>query len=198
MSNGTVPFTAAVEGPVDEVAVRRVAASVGVEVATVYVTNGKGNLVRRLPGFNEAARYAPWLVVVDLNGTDCAPELLAEILPAPAGLMTCRIAVRAIEAWLMGDSDRLASFLAIAASHLPVDPDAVADPKQTLVTAAARSRRRAIREDMAPRPGSGRSVGPNYAGRLIEFMTDESAGWRPHVAASRSDSLARTLLAIST
>lgn len=198
MSNGHVPFTAAVEGPVDEVAVRRIAESAGIEVATVYITNGKGNLVRRLAGFNEAARHAPWLVVVDLNGTNCAPDLLAQILPAPSPLMTCRVAVRAIEAWLMGDCDRLASFLGIAASRLPIDPDGVANPKQTLVNAAASSRRRAIREDMTPRPGSGRSVGPNYAGRLIEFMADEAAGWRPDVAANRSNSLARVLRAIST
>lgn len=196
MSNG-IPFTAAVEGSVDEVAVRRIAETVGVEVATVYVTNGKESLVKRLAGFNEAARHAPWLVVVDLNGTNCAPDLLGEILPAPSPLMTCRVAVRAIEAWLMGDCDRLASFLGIAASRLPLDPDDVANPKQTLVNAAAGSRRRAIREDMSPRPGSGRSVGPNYAGRLIEFMTDEAVGWRPDVAADRSDSLARALRAIS-
>ena len=197
MSNGQIPLTAAVEGPVDDVALRRIAESAGVEVSTVYVTNGKGNLVRRLEGFNSAAQHAPWLVVVDLNGTACAPELLAEILPAPSPLMTCRVAVRAIEAWLMGDVDRLASFLSVAASRFPADPDAVNDPKQALVNLAAHSRRRAIREDMTPRPGSGRSVGPNYSGRLIEFITDESAGWRPDVAANRSDSLARALRAVT-
>lgn len=197
MSNGHVPFTAAVEGSVDEVALLRIAEFAGIEVATVYVTNGKSNLVRRLGGFNEAARYAPWLVLVDLNGTSCAPDLLGQILPAPSALMTCRVAVRAVEAWLMGDCDHLASFLGVAASRLPVDPDAVADPKQTLVNAAATSRRRAIREDMAPRPGSGRAVGPNYAGRLIEFLTDETGGWRPDVAATRSNSLARAIRAIS-
>jgi hypothetical protein len=56
------------------------------------------------------------------------------------------------------------------------------------VDLAARSRRRAIREDMVPRSGSGRSVGQAYASRLIEFV---DGYWRPEMAANNSDSLRR-------
>ncbi len=197
MPTGAVPFTAAVEGPVDEVALRRIAESVGTDVGTVYVAEGKGKLVKRLLGFNAAAQYAPWIVLIDLNSAECAPALLTAILPDPSGGMTCRVAVRAIEAWLLGDAEHLAAFLGVAPSRLPADPDALPDPKQTLVNLAAASRRRAIREDITPRLGSRRAVGPNYAGRLIEFITNEEVGWRPAVAADRSDSLARALRAIA-
>lgn len=107
------------------------------------------------------------------------------------GRMCFRVAVRETEAWLMADCERLAQFLGVRRSWIPGDPEAVDDPKTTLVDLARRSRRRDIREDMVPRAGSGRSVGPAYNSRLIEFATDRLRGWRPDVAAAGADSLAR-------
>jgi hypothetical protein len=46
---------------------------------------------------------------------------------------------------------------------------------------------------MVPRPESGRQIGPAYTSRLIQFVEDTQAGWRPEVAAAVSDSLARCL-----
>lgn len=62
-----------------------------------------------------------------------------------------------------------------------------------MVEMARRSRRRDIREDMVPRPGSGRTEGPAYTSRLIEFVADVDHGWRPDVAALSSDSMDRCL-----
>jgi hypothetical protein len=36
-------------------------------------------------------------------------------------------------------------------------------------------------------------VGPAYSSRLIEFALDEAEGWRPEIAARRSDSLRRCI-----
>jgi hypothetical protein len=58
---------------------------------------------------------------------------------------------------------------------------------------ARHSRSRAVRDEIVPREGSGRSIGPLYATRLIAFVEDEVAGWRPAQAASRSDSLRRCI-----
>jgi hypothetical protein len=66
-----------------------------------------------------------------------------------------------------------------------------------MVTLAGKSRRRAVREDMVPNPGSGQSVGPAYTSRMIEFIQDRDAGWRPDIAVTNSDSLRRCVLAIS-
>jgi len=186
-SGGVV--SAAVEGIVDEAVIRMLVGEAGGSVDAVYNKNGKSSLRKSIAGYNNAARFSPWIVLVDLDqDADCAPPLLADWLPAPAPQMCLRIAVREIEAWLLADHVNLPAFLGIPPTRLPLDPEGVSDPKRCLVDLARRSRRRDIREDMVPQTGSGRSVGPAYASRLIEFV---ARAWRPEVAARRSDSLRR-------
>lgn len=192
-----IPFTGAVEGATDEAALRRVVAHSQRELAVVYNTGGKANLLRRLRGFNAAAAHAPWLVLVDLNGETCAPEFVNACLPERARLMTVRVVVRALEAWVLADDERLARFLAVRRSAVPSHPEAIADPKTALVDVARQSRRAAIRADMVPRDGSGRRVGVGFEARLIEFLSDETDGWRPDVAAEKADSLKRLLNALA-
>lgn len=176
---------------------RAVVSASGRDIQQIYNTRGKANLTRRVGGFNAAANHAPWVVLVDLDRTPCAPELVRELLPAVAPQMRLRVAERAIESWILGDSESLAAFLSVHPGHVPADPDALTDPKGALVDIARRSRRRAIREDMVPRQGSGRAVGRAYEARLIEFVTRSEGGWRPPVAAQRSESLNRCLQAIA-
>ena len=190
-----VAISGAVEGLVDEAVARRLIAQVGATPGPVYGRNGKEFLRQRLGGYNLASQHSPWIVIVDLNHeVGCAPDLRLQWLPAPARFMCFRVAVRETEAWLLADRERVAKFLGVAIAKVPRDPEALDDPKQTLVNLASRSRRRAIREDMVARPGSRRAVGPAYTSRLIEFATDPSAGWRPTVAAANSDSLASCLV----
>ena len=121
----------------------------------------------------------------------------AEILPTPAPHMHLRVAVHAIEAWLLANAEHLAALLHIPRARIPVLPDAEDDPKSTLVGLARRSRSPTIREDMVPRPGRGAKVGRGYAGRIIEFVaTAHPHAWRPAVAAEHSDSLRRCLDAL--
>lgn len=185
-------LTGAVEGPVDEIVLRRVVEQCGRTMGTVYVAEGKQNLLRRLSGFNDAARFAPWVVLVDLNGLECAPVLRKEALSAPAPLMRFRVAVRAIESWLLADRERMADFVGVSLSRVPHEPDDELDPKRSLVDVARHSRRRAIREDMVPDGGSGRRVGRAYEARWIEFVLRDG-GWRPAVAAEQSESLRRCI-----
>ncbi len=111
-------------------------------------------------------------------------------VPHPAPHLCFRVAVRALEAWLLADTDAVASYLSVAKTRVPADPEAEAHPKRTLVNIARLSRRPAIAKDMVPREGSGRSEGPAYASRIVEFA---SLHWRPEVAAERSDSLRRAI-----
>src|SRR5205823_11465048 len=106
-------LTGAVEGSIDEVALRRVCQEADRAIEHVYVTNGKANLLKRLEGFNHAAQHAPWIVLIDLNGVTCAPELQSDVLPAPAPHMCFRVAVRAIESWILSDRERLARFISV-------------------------------------------------------------------------------------
>jgi hypothetical protein len=149
---------------------------------------------QRIKGYNQAARIIPWLVLLDLNHEfDCLPPLRSAWLPRPSPNMCFRIAVREVEAWLLADRQRFASFFQIAQSTIPTDPKTIDNPKELVVNLAGRSRSRAIKDDMVPRVGSGRSVGPGYISRLIEFAFDVRKGWRPQPAACSSDSLTRCL-----
>lgn len=185
----TLTISGAVEGLVDEAVLRRLIVEAGAVPGSICGRDGKHYLRDRIKGYNSAARHAPWIVFVDLDhDEECAPPLRRAWLPQPARYMLFRVVVRAIEAWLLADRDRLASFLGISAARVPDNPDGLSDPKHALVQLAAKSRRREIREDMAPRPASGRPIGPAYTSRLMQFAAEE---WNPKVAARNSPSLCR-------
>lgn len=184
----------AVEGPTDRLVLERILEARGGVATRVQVQYGKANLRRALPGYNAAAAWGPWLVLVDLDQDfPCAGELVREWLQAPALQMRFRVVVRQVEAWLLADEERFARFFRVRKGLVPLAPDALPQPKDTLVQIVSQSRRRAVREDMMPRPGSGRRVGPAYTSRLDEFIRDQEGGWRPEVAARRSPSLAKCL-----
>lgn len=94
---------------------------------------------------------------------------------------------------MMVDRERAAGFLSVARSAVPTSPDDPPDPKQTLVDLARRSRGKAVREGLVPRPRSGRRVGPDYTSLMIEYVEER---WRPHVAATSSDSLRRCMVSL--
>ena len=189
MPTSQVIFSAAVEGPVDEVVLNRIVGSLGASLGGVFGRNGKNGLLKQLPNYNQAAHHSPWIVLVDLDqDASCAPPARVRWLATPAPQMCFRIAVREIESWLLADRESLASFLSVAQSRIPAQPETLDNPKETLVNLARRSRRRDIQIDMVPRPGSGRSVGPAYTSRLIEYAGHD---WRPEVAINHADSLLR-------
>ena len=187
----TVPMfiNAAVEGIVDEAVVKRLIAFVGGTPGRIFGKSGKSQLQKKIEGYNNAARRFPWVVLVDLDhDEECAPLLRGEWLPQPASKMCFRIAVHEVEAWLLADRKGIARFLGVSQSVVPRDPEAIDNPKRAMVDLAKRSRRSAIQEDMAPREGSGREVGPAYSSRMIEFVRK---AWSPEAAMEASDSLRR-------
>ena len=188
---GSVVVSAAVEGVVDEAVVRKLIVQAGGYPGTVYGKSGKSYLRRQINGYNSAAKYSPWVVLVDLDrDADCAPPLCEEWVRDPAQHLCFRVAVREIESWLMADAETLASFLSVPRSRLAADPEQILEPKTEMVNLARHSRRRGIREDMVPRERSGRQVGPAYASRLIEYVETK---WRPEVAAQGAESLRRAI-----
>lgn len=184
-------ISAAVEGSLDEAVVDRLIRHVGGQIGTVYGKKGKPFLRDKISGYNNAAQYAPWLVLVDLDTEeDCAPSVRTSWLPQPAPQICFQVAVHAVEAWLMADAERLASFIRVARNKVPLDPEKLEQPKQTMVNLARRSRSRDILQDMVPRQGSGRTEGPAYTSRLVEYVHNR---WRPDVAAGCADSLRRAI-----
>ncbi|MFH1672269.1 MAG: hypothetical protein ABIF87_02405 [Pseudomonadota bacterium] len=192
--SGHVIISGAVEGMLDEAVLRRLMKKIGAMAGPIYGKNGKSFLLQKVNAYNQAARFAPWVILIDLDhDAACAPPFLQFCLPNPARYMSFRVAVREIEAWLLADRDRIAKFLSVGVPHIPHEPETLDSPKSTMVEIARRSRRRDVRENMVPRAGSGRKIGPAYTSMLIEFARDSKNGWRPHVAAKSSDSLNRCM-----
>jgi hypothetical protein len=181
--------TAAVEGAVDEAIAVRLAREFDMSLCRVFSTRGKPKLLRSLHGYNRAAARSPWWVMVDLDQDGECPAHYAEaILPNPSQHMKLRVVVRAAEAWLLADRTKFARHLRIREGTIPLDPEALDDPKQVVVELAKGSSSRSIREGLTPRPGAGRKVGPGYAASMIEFA---ERLWNPRAAAERSESLRR-------
>lgn len=192
----TVTVIAAVEGYLDEEVVRRLVKEAGGELGPVYGRQGKPYLRDRIGNFNMAAQTANslWFVLVDLDRDYiCAPSLRQEWLPVPSRRLCLRVAVHAVEAWLMADCESFAAFLGIPESRVPRHPERLENPKRKIVDLARHSRKRFIREELVPDPQCGLQVGPGYTLRLREYVRDN---WRPSVAAERAESLRRALLAL--
>lgn len=184
--------TCAVEGVLDEAVAMRIVREVGADPGSIHGKRGKPAVLKALSGFNRAAQHSPWLVMVDLDGggQHCAPLIVKEHLPVASSLMCFRIAVHAVEAWLLADIENFSAFFSVAQSRLPLNPDSIVDPKGAVVAVAGTSRKTDIRRGVVPRPGSGRRVGATYSSMLLDFTINH---WRPAVAAERSDSLRRCL-----
>lgn len=175
----------------DEAVARVIISFAGGRLDKVFGKKGKADLRSKLSGYNSAAGYRPWLVLVDLdNDAVCAPALRQDWLAAPSQFMCFRIAVREVEAWLMADRESLADFLRIRRTRVPDDIEGLEDPKRTLVDLARESRVNAIRADLVPRPGSGRSAGPAYTSRLTSFAEHH---WDVGRASTRSRSLSAAI-----
>jgi hypothetical protein len=188
------PVNILVEGETDAHVAVCLLRHLGLESGTIYGKSGKTHLLKLLPKYNQAARFSRWFVIVDLdNDTLCASQAIAQWLAERESGMLLRVAVRAIEAWLLADAERFASFLGVSESRFPDQADLESNPKETVVNIARSSRRASIRYDFVPRPGSGSKVGPLYTARLIQFVEKD---WRPEVAIHRSDSLKRCIAAM--
>ncbi len=187
-------FTVAAEGDVDARICQRILEFVGLSSGPIYVQRGNGNLDQKLLAYNNAARFAHWLVLRDLDyDAECAPNLIRDLIPVPAPYMVLRLTVRSAEAWLLADRERIRRFLGVPEAIVPIKPDDEDHPKTTLVNLARRSGRRSVREDMVPGKGHSSSVGAGYTARVTEFAM---LHWRPDVAAEQSDSLSRCIKAL--
>lgn len=186
--------TLAVEGTTDEAVATRLCHHAGLEVFAAYPAGGKRTLDARLRGYNHAALFEPWFVLRDLNSdAECAPELLASLLPAPSPKMCFRLAVRTVESWLIADRVGLSRFLSVPVRAIPRDADGLPRPKRVLVDLARRSRRRSVIEAMVPVEGVSSEVGAGYTTQVVSFCQDY---WDPARAAAQSDSLRRCIKAL--
>jgi len=187
----TLTVNIAVEGNLDEAVLKKVLASVGIDVAYVYGKRGKDHLRTNIKRYNQAARHERWVVLVDLNNDgECPPPFVASWLPTRNPNLQLRIAVRSIEAWLLAERNEIARFLSVSEQRLPINPEDDEKPKATLINIARRSKSKAIRTDIVPKDGSTAIQGPGYTTCMIEFAMKY---WNPERAASYAPSLGRSI-----
>ena len=192
-----IPIELAVEDDLSAAVIRKILACSGQPfyAGTSYIGQGFGYLRKNIRGFNKAAQGTPWIVLTDLDQSICPPELIRVWLPEPKHPnLLFRVAVREVEAWLLADRGGFASFLGIRKELLPLNADAIQEPKQHLINLARKSRRREVRDDIVPPHGSTRQIGPNYNGRLVSFVHKK---WDVLVATQSSESLTRTFNSLS-
>jgi hypothetical protein len=198
MANGT-PINLAVEDELGEQMLRVLLAQSGrdFQIGAVYGKGGKSYLKKSLLAFNNASKGMAYFVFADLDNEPCVPALIESWFKCPvvdypmrrAANLLFRIAVREVESWIIADRDAFASFLGISVKKIPLQTDTIADPKAFVLSLAKHCRKRDLREDLLPRPGDRRLTGPDYNGRLTEFLY---SSWRVKIAEMHSTSLAKT------
>ena len=119
---------------------------------------------------------------------DALQKYILDKVPNPPRTFLCRFAVNEIESWLLADRKGLAEFMNVAVSKIPAQPESEEFPKRTLVNLARASRKRKIREGIAPPPGHYAAVGPDYMCLMREFITDF---WNIEIAMRCAPSLER-------
>lgn len=181
-----------VEGNLDESAGRRVAEKAGFSVSVTYGRRGIGYIRTKIAGFNRAASAQPILALADLmdTGMDCPPEVVEAWLPHRNEMMLLRVVVREIESWLLADRPNLAEFLKIPAEKIPLAPEELSDPKETLINLARKSRSASIRRTLVPAEGSTAREGPGYTSEMERFVRSR---WDLEAAQEHAPSLERCL-----
>lgn len=165
-------------------------ANPGLQVAVSIGGKGNGYLKEKLPALIKTAYKIPVLLLTDLDDSPCAPELITcwcgqRVLP---GSMLFRVAVREIEAWLLADCEGFSRFSGIPKTKIPIKPENLADPKQTLLNLVRRYGRRNIKSDLLPAADSHAKVGFGYNAALRVFV---NSLWSIESASLRADSLRR-------
>ncbi len=158
------------------------------EVGHSYNGNGFGYIKSKINGFNQACNAIPFLVLTDLDNSPCPLTIINSWLKHPIHPnMIFRIAIKEVEAWLLADTEGCHDFFGVSKVSIPNNPESENDPKKKLIDLAKRSRRRNIKDDIIP-INDNAAIGPNYNGRLMEFVYKY---WNVDRAMEKSDSLRR-------
>lgn len=188
----------AVEDDLSEWVLRRILRDrpVDYEVAAVFKKSGFGYLKKMTPAFNNMAQRCPVLLLTDLDTGPCAPELIGAWLAHPRHPdFLLRVAVREVEAWILGSDQELGRFLGLRRVLSIGSPENLPDPKAELLKLAASSPRRQLREAITRSSNGGNlRQGPAYNSTLAAFVNQQ---WSPEVASSKCPSLRRMLAALA-
>jgi hypothetical protein len=190
--------TLVVEGNLDETTCRRLVDLTGLDTGAVYGRRGKSYIDRKMSVWYANAERSPhdlWFVLRDLDRDAlCAGAFMSERRWTQPRFGAIRLAVPSVEAWLLADRQGAAKVLQVSETLVPAAPERLADAKQAVLDLASQSRDRAVRNDLIPRPGAARKVGPGYDLRLGAFAMRD---WSVTRACDAAPSLARAIAALA-
>lgn len=77
---------------------------------------------KKIESFNSLAEFNPVICLIDLDASDCAPQLKSELLNGVVknDKLIFNIAVDEAEAWLMADRDGFANYFGINVDDIPI------------------------------------------------------------------------------
>ena len=190
-----IDCTLVVEDELSELVLRKTIAysAPSLRPTSIRVTAGFGAMKRDLCAYNSAARSRPYIVLTDLDNTVCPSALIEDWfrgIHRQSGLLF-HVAIREVESWVLADRQSVANLLRVQANLIPSDPDALPDPKQTIISLAKRPKRKDARQALIPIGNA--KQGPDYNNFLGDFV---SSSWQVPVAETLSPSLARAVARI--
>lgn len=151
---------------------------------------GHNNFWRSAERYNEAGRHGLVIGLADLEQQPCASRQLATLKRGLSAGFKLRLAVRMIESWIVADRAAFASFIGVPVSRVPLEPDLEVHPKRLVATLAKESKKRVIREGLAPQHSSA-LVGPEFTPLMAEFV---ESSWDSTRARRNSPSLDRACI----
>ncbi len=159
------------------------------------VKNGNGAIKKMTSSFlNMAALGQYTLILTDLDQEPCAPEIIRQwffpskdmkILPTE---VIFRIAIRAIESWVLADRKAFADFMGIPMANFTDSPDDLPRPKQYLLNTIRSKGKKKWHQEMLPKNNA--SIGSMYNEKICNFIKEK---WSAQRAARVSPSLSRTI-----
>ena len=149
----------------------------------------KEKIRSRVNGINESAQGSAFFILTDQDTYDrCPPDAISELSAPIHPNLLYRFAVMEVESWVMAHRTAISRYLSVPLNRIPLDTDAIDAPKEYLIDLASKSRSSRIRKDIVPRHNSTSKVGPDYNGRLTDFVSQH---WDVRDALPYSQSLQR-------
>jgi len=189
-------FNLLVEGHVDEAVARRLLRHCGHDAGVTYGGKGWKYVEQKVAAFDRSCSGQGLFTLVDFmdTGKRCPTEVLRHWLPQRAATHVFRVVVREIESWILADRPAIARLLSLPLAKIPLAPEELDDPKQTLIQLARGSRLKTIRETLVPIAGYAASEGPLYAAEIARFVGEK---WNPDTARRQSASLDKCILRLN-
>lgn len=115
----------AVEGLTDQAAAERMIGFVGLDPLPAITAGGKSRLDPRIPALHRSGAHLNWLVLRDLDhDASCPPELIRRLGGGKRSpRVSLRVPVRAVESWMLADTDGFAREFSVDRKRLPERPD---------------------------------------------------------------------------